>query len=207
MQKKKEKKTAVKTVSERMYQRHLICFPPTCWKRNHKSACLLGQIELGGCVLNGRAPGVLNNDSQLPFARSVWECSAGGVWMEKSSVQTTACCCLRRAPWASVISRPHCFWTIGTNLPSGWGSLCCTGRGALCGYQWRVHLRSHRWTETNEETMLFILAPLWFTLVAWLFIRRSDKSGVCKLHVQTRLTFMLLFILKHEIWETLASIS
>ena len=47
--------------------------------------------------------------------------------MEKSSVQTTACCCLRRAPRASVISRLHCFWTIGANLPSGWGSLCRGG--------------------------------------------------------------------------------
>lgn len=35
--------------------------------------CLLEQIGLGGCVLNGRAPGVLNNDSQSPLARSVWE--------------------------------------------------------------------------------------------------------------------------------------
>lgn len=29
--------------------------------------CLPGQIELGGCVLNGWAPGVVNNDSQSPL--------------------------------------------------------------------------------------------------------------------------------------------
>lgn len=80
----KKKGLAVKTVPERAYQQHLICFPLTRWKRNHKSMCLLEQIELGGCVLNGRAPGVLNNDSQSPLARSVWECSAGEVWMEKN---------------------------------------------------------------------------------------------------------------------------
>ncbi len=186
-----KKELAVKTLPERAYQQHLICFPLTCWKRNHKSMCLFEQIELGGCVLNGRAPGVLNNDSQSPLVRSVWECSAGEIWMEKSSVQTTACCCLRRAPWASVISRPHCFWTIGTNLPSGWGSLCCAGREALCSYQWRVHLGSHRWTETNEETMLFISAPLWFTLLAWLFIRQFDKSREFKFCVAIRLTWKM----------------
>lgn len=64
---KKKKKVAVKTVPKRAYQQHLICFPLTHWKRNHKSMCLLEQIELGGCVLNGRAPGVLNNDSQSPL--------------------------------------------------------------------------------------------------------------------------------------------
>lgn len=41
--------------------------------------CLTEQIELGGCVLNGWAPGGLNNDSQLPLAHSVWEHKAGDV--------------------------------------------------------------------------------------------------------------------------------
>lgn len=52
-------------------------------------------------------------------------------WKKKSSVQTTAHRCLGCTPWASVISRPHCFWTIGTNLPSGLDRLCWAGRGGI----------------------------------------------------------------------------
>lgn len=67
------------------------------------------QIELGGCVLNGRAPGVLNNDSQSPLAR-LWERSAGERLNGKIFCPNNgARRCLHRAARASVISRPHCF--------------------------------------------------------------------------------------------------
>lgn len=133
-----------------MHQQHLICFPLTCWERNNKSMCLPGQTELGGCVLNGWAPGVLNNDSQSPLLLGMGSQHRGTLnW--KNFCPNNGLCCLRRAPWTSVISPLHCFWTIGTNLPSAWGSLCCAGREALCNYQWRVHLGSHQWTETNRE--------------------------------------------------------
>lgn len=96
--------------------------------------CLTEQIELGGCVLKGWAPGGLNNDSQLALAHSVWKHKAGDVSLgkkKKSSIQTRAHRCLRCMPWASVISRPHCFWTIATNLPSGLDRLCWAGRGVI----------------------------------------------------------------------------
>lgn len=121
-------------------------------------------ITWGMCVHDRGPTKVLIMITSCPLLTQwLWQCRAG------SSVQTRFCCCLLHALWTSVISHPHCFSTIGTNLPSGWGSLCRTGREALCSYQWHVHLGSHQWTKTNRETMVFILAPLCFTSVAWMF--------------------------------------
>lgn len=49
--------------------------------------CLTEQIELGGCVFKGWAPGGQNNDSQLALAHSVWEHKAGDVSLEKKKTK------------------------------------------------------------------------------------------------------------------------
>lgn len=73
------------------------------------------------------------------------------------------------------------------------GAFVAPEREALCSYQWRVHLGSHRWTETNEETMLFISSlvhfigmPVYQTI--WQKYRR-----VCKFYVPTRLMWITSF--------------
>lgn len=92
--------------------------------------------------------------------------------MEKISVQTTAHRCLCCTPWASVISRPHCFWTIGTNLPSGLDRLCWAGRGGIVQLSIVSPLRQ-RPVDTDKwgDNGLYLSVAL----LVWLFIGLAEK--------------------------------
>lgn len=114
-----------------------------------------------------------------PLVRSVWGAQSrrrldGGGEKKKSSVQTTAYRCLRCTPWASVVSRPHCFWTIATNLPSGSDRLCWAGRGGIV--QPSIVSPVRRWpvdTDKWGDNGLY----LGVVLLPRLFIRLAEKGS------------------------------
>lgn len=104
---------------------------------------------------------------------------------KKSSVQTTAHRCLRCTPWASVISHPHCFWTIGTNLPSGLDRLCWAGRGGIVQLSIVSPLRQATGGHRQMRRQWSLSQRRFIGMTVY---RACWKSEVCKFHVQHRLT-------------------